>query len=191
LEGYEKEKKMGIRASGTAYVVLEDLEVPEENVLGQVGQGFKIAMEALDIGRITLGAGCLGGAKEAFEVAWKFANERKQFGQPIKNFQIIQHYLSRMVIDIFTLESLLYRTAWMADNGYDVIREASIVKVFASEVLDRAVDLALQIHGGAGYIEDYPVEKMYRDARINRIFEGTNEIQEYVIFKTLERRGGL
>jgi len=96
-----------------------------------------------------------------------------------------------MAIDIFTLESLVYRTAWMADNGYDVIREASIVKVFASEVLDRVVDLALQIHGGAGYIEDYPVEKMYRDARINRIFEGTNEIQEYVIFKTLERRGGL
>jgi alkylation response protein AidB-like acyl-CoA dehydrogenase len=185
------EKKMGIKASGTAYVVLEDLEVPEENVLGKVGEGFKIAMETLDIGRITLGAGCLGGAKEAFEVAWKFANERKQFGQPIKNFQIIQHYLARMAIDIFTLESLVYRTAWMADNGYDVIREASIVKVFASEVLDRVVDLALQIHGGAGYIEDYPVEKMYRDARINRIFEGTNEIQEYVIFKTLERRGGL
>jgi len=93
-------------------------------------------------------------------------------------------------MDIFTLESLVYRVAWMADNGMDIIREASIVKVFASEVLDRVVDLALQIHGGAGYIEDYPVEKMYRDARINRIFEGTNEIQEYVIFKTIERRGG-
>ena len=183
------EDKMGIRATTTAELIFEDLRVPEENVLGQVGIGFKNALNTLDYGRLTLACGCLGAAKEAVDIAYKYAKERQQFGQPIANFQTIQNYLAEMVIDTFAIESMTYRVAWMADQGMDIIREASIVKNFASEVSDRVIDKALQIHGGYGYIKDFPIERMYRDSRINRIFEGTNEIQKYIIYKTLERKG--
>ena len=183
------EDKMGIRATTTAELIFEDLRVPEENVLGQVGIGFKNALNTLDYGRLTLACGCLGAAKEAVDIAYKYAKERQQFGQPIANFQTIQNYLAEMVIDTFAIESMTYRVAWMADQGMDIIREASIVKNFALEVSDRVIDKALQIHGGYGYIKDFPIERMYRDSRINRIFEGTNEIQKYIIYKTLERKG--
>ncbi len=183
------ENKMGIRATNTAELIFEDLRVPNENVLGQVGIGFKNALTTLDYGRLTLACGCLGAAKEAVDMALKYAQERQQFGQPIAKFQTIQNYLAEMAIDVFAIESMTYRVAWMADQNMDIIREASIVKNFASEVSDRVIDKALQIHGGYGYIKDFPIERMYRDSRINRIFEGTNEIQKYIIYKTLERKG--
>lgn len=185
------EKKMGLKASGTAQFVFDDVFVPEENLLGGAeGKGFYQALTALNYSRLALAASCLGTAKEAFELGWNFASERKAFGQRIRDFQTIQHYLADMWMDIFTMESLVYRVAWMADAGMDFAMEASIAKAFCTEAAERVIDKALQIHGGYGYIADYAIERLYRDHRVTRIFEGTNEIQRNNIYRSLERRRG-
>lgn len=188
------EEKMGIRGSSTAELFFEDCRVPKENVLGQFGAGFLTFMKALDIGRLSLGAGCLGAADAALEMSMDFAKNRYQFGAPIAHKQAIQWMIADMATEIEALRSLVYRTAWMVDSG-QITREfstlAAICKLYGSEVLGRCVDKAVQIHGGMGYMKKYPIERMYRDARITRIFEGTSEVQRDVIARNLFRKIGL
>jgi acyl-CoA dehydrogenase len=184
-----KEKKMGIRGSGTCELFFKDMRVPKDNVIGKVGMGFVTAMKTLDVGRLSLGAACAGAAKELIDLSIQHASQRVQFGEPIVRKQAIQWMLAEMAADTFAMESMVYRAAWMYDQGKKVTREASIIKMFCSEALDRVVDKAVQIHGGMGYMQDYPVEMFYRDARINRIFEGTNEVQRMVIGGDLARKG--
>lgn len=181
------EEKMGIRGSETAELLLEDVKVPKENVLGRVGRGFLVGMKVLNTGRLGLGAAALGAAKEALELSSSYANERVQFGKKISQFQGVQWMLADMAMEVFNMESILYRTAWMYDQGQNVTREASIVKLYCSEALDRIVDNAMQIYGGYGFVCDFPIERMYRDSRINRIFEGTSEIQRMIIARDVLR----
>jgi len=184
------EKKMGIRGSTTNPISFENVKVPKENLIGQEGRGFLLAMKTLDAGRLGLGAACVGSAKELLELSTKYAKERIQFDQPISNFQAIQFMLAEMTSLIYAMESMVYRTAAKYDKGESVSREAAIVKLFCSEALDKIVDYAVQIHGGMGYSRELPIERMYRDARINRIFEGTNEIQKGIIARDIIKRNG-
>lgn len=175
------EEKMGLRASHTASIYFEDCRVPAENVIGQPGQGFKIAMQTLDIGRCGLGAAALGSAKQAFELARQYAIERKQFGRPIADFQAIQFKLAEMAMKIYTMEQIVYHCAALVDNRQPATLESSIVKLYCTEMASQVIDEAIQIHGGMGFSRELPLERMYRDARVTRIFEGTNEIQKHVI----------
>ncbi|MBI2068881.1 MAG: acyl-CoA dehydrogenase family protein [Candidatus Yanofskybacteria bacterium] len=184
------EHKMGIRASRTTSMEFTDMEVLEENVLGQLGQGFKIAMNALNYGRLSLAAGCIGASKRAFELAYAHASQRSQMGKKLIEFEVIQFYFARMRSDIFLMESSVYPVAAMADRGEDIRLESAIVKLTASEMSGRVIDTALQIHGGVGYMDEYEISRLYRDARINPIFEGTNEIQQLLIFKEIFKSGG-
>jgi alkylation response protein AidB-like acyl-CoA dehydrogenase len=186
-----KEKKMGIRGSETSTLIFENVRVPAENMIGQDGRGFLIAMKTLDAGRLGLGAACLGACKELLVLSTKYAKERKQFNEPIANFQAVQFMLADMATLIYTTESLVYRTAFDYDQGRLTSRQSAMVKLVSSEALDKCVDLAMQIYGGMGYSREFPIERMYRDSRINRIFEGTTEIQKIVIGKDIIKRNGL
>jgi len=184
-----KERKMGIRGAGTCELFFKDVRVPKSNVIGRVGMGFLTAMKTLDCGRLSLGAACVGAAKECIDLSVNHASQRVQFGEPIIKKQAIQWMLADMAAETFAMESMAYRAAWMYDQGMKVSREAAAVKMFCSETLDRIVDRAVQIHGGLGYMAEYPIEMFYRDSRINRIFEGTNEVQRMVIASELSRKG--
>ncbi len=175
------EEKMGIRGSETAELIFDNMKVPKDNVLGRIGRGVLVGMRVLETGRLGLGAAALGSAKEALKLSTDYAKERVQFGRKISQQQAIQWMLADMAAEIYNMESILYRTAWLYDQGKKTVRESSIVKLYCSEALDRIVDKAMQIYGGYGFIEDFPIERMYRDSRINRIFEGTNEIQRMII----------
>ncbi|HIG12566.1 MAG: acyl-CoA dehydrogenase family protein [bacterium] len=175
------EDKMGQRGSSTVTLAFDDVRIPDELRLGEVGAGFRVAMATLDRGRLALGANCLGCAREAQDMSVEYANGRMSFGKPISSFQAIQWMLADSAVDIFTMESLVYRSAWMCDAGLDFSRESAMCKLQASEALDRVVDRAVQIHGGMGYSAEYKIERMYRDARVTRIYEGTNEIQRLII----------
>lgn len=180
---------MGIRGSGTCELFFKDMRVPKENVIGKVGFGFVTAMKTLDVGRLSLGGACVGACKELIDLSIQHASQRVQFGEPIIRKQAIQWMLAEMAAETYAVESMVYRAAWMADHGMKVSRESAMVKMYASEALDRVVDKAVQIHGGIGYMQDYPIEMFYRDARINRIFEGTNEVQRMVVASDLTRKG--
>ncbi|MFN8479752.1 MAG: acyl-CoA dehydrogenase family protein [Kouleothrix sp.] len=184
------EPKMGLRASHTASLFFEDCRVPAENVLGQVGAGFATAMQTLDIGRCGLGASSLGSAKEAYELSVKYAIERQQFGRPIADFQAIQFKLADMAVKIYAMERMVYDCAKQVDRGENATFESSIVKLFCTESASQVIDEAIQIHGGMGFSRELPLERMYRDARVTRIFEGTNEIQRHVIASELLKRAG-
>jgi alkylation response protein AidB-like acyl-CoA dehydrogenase len=188
LDGFSTgkiEKKMGIKGSETAELIFEDVKVPKENLLGRKGRGVIVGMKVLNTGRLGLGAAALGSAKEALRLSAEYSKERVQFGKKISQYQGIQWMLADMAMEIYNMESILYRTAWMYDEGMNVTREASIVKLYCSEALDRIVDKAMQIYGGYGFIKDFPIERMYRDSRINRIFEGTSEIQRMIIARDI------
>ncbi|MDD5222484.1 MAG: acyl-CoA dehydrogenase family protein [bacterium] len=182
------EKKMGLRGSTTTELNFEDCEVPVENVIGgeaRIGQGFKTAMRVLDKGRLTLAAASVGMAQKALELATQYSKDRVQFGQPICQFQLIQGMLAQMATEIFAGRQMVYRTAWEKDQGKDVTMEAAMSKLYCTEMLGRVVDTALQIHGGMGYMKEFAIERMYRDARVVRIYEGSSEIQKIVIAREL------
>ena len=199
-----EEHKMGLLSSSTCAVRLDNAMVPVENLLGEIGKGHKIAFNILNIGRFKLGASVLGGAKHAIRHAVQYAKDRKQFGQPIASFGLIQHKLAEMSVRAYAAECMVYRTAGMIqamvdtvdkNNAEEVLRsveeyaaECSTIKVWNSEMVDYVVDELVQIFGGNGYSKDYPAEKAYRDARINRIFEGTSEINRLLISGMLLRR---
>lgn len=171
------EDKMGLRASSTTTVAFDNVRVPKENVLGEYGQGFKVAMKILNSGRTGLGGGSVGVMKKCIELSTKQAKERKQFGQPIASFGLIKQKIGQMVVDCYAAEACVSLVASLTDEGYEDYQvEAAISKVFASEALWRTIDEALQIAAGNGYMCEFPYERMMRDARINRIFEGTNDI---------------
>lgn len=184
------EKKLGIKGSTTNSIHFDNVEVPEENIIGANGRGFITAMKTLDSGRIGIGACSLGAAKELLEMSVNFASERKQFKQQIIKFQAIQFMIAEMTSKIYAMESILYRTAVKYDEKKDVAQEAAMVKLFCSEGVSEIADMALQIHGGMGFSADIPIERFYRDARILRIFEGTSEIQKLIISrKTIKNKG--
>jgi alkylation response protein AidB-like acyl-CoA dehydrogenase len=181
----KKEDKLGIRASSTCELILEDCRVPKENVLGEVGNGYKIAIETLNEGRIGIGAQMLGVARGAWECAAKYAQERKQFGKAIAEFQGIQFQIAQMATEIEAARLMVYNAARMKDAGMPFVKEAAMTKLFCSQVADRVTSLAIEIYGGAGFTKDYPVEKYWRDAKIGKIYEGTSNMQLATIAKLL------
>ena len=182
----KKENKLGMRASETSEVIFTDCHVPAENLLGEPGKGFVNSLQILDGGRISIAALALGIAQGALEAATKYAKQRRQFGQPISEFQGIQFKLADMATQVEAARALTYRVAWMADHG-DMrhTKESAMAKLFASEVAVRVANEAVQVFGGYGYVKDYPAEKYYRDAKLCTIGEGTSEIQRLVIARQL------
>ena len=179
----KKEDKLGIRASSTCELILEDCRVPKDNVLGEVGKGYKIAIETLNEGRIGIGAQMLGVARGAWEYAAKYAQERKQFGKPISEFQGIQFQIAQMATEIEAARLMVYNAARMKDAGVDFVKEAAMTKLFTSQVAERVTSLAIEVYGGYGFTKDYPVEKYWRDAKIGKIYEGTSNMQLATIAK--------
>ncbi len=179
----KKEDKLGIRASSTCELILEDCKVPKENVLGEVGKGYKIAIETLNEGRIGIGAQMLGLARGAWEGAAKYSLERKQFGKSIADFQGVQFQLAQMATEIEAVRMMVYNAARMKDAGMNFVKEAAMVKLFASQVAERVASLAVEIYGGVGFTKDYPAEKYFRDAKIGKIYEGTSNMQLQTIAK--------
>ncbi len=177
----KKEKKMGIRGSSTVEIRLDRVKVPKENVLGEVDKGFGVALGLLDGGRIGIASQALGIAQACLDASVKYAQEREQFGQPIASFQSIQWKLAEMALRIDAARLLTFRAAWLKDQGRPHTREASMAKLDASRCADFCAKEAVQVHGGAGYTKEFPVERFFRDARITEIYEGTTEIQNLVI----------
>jgi butyryl-CoA dehydrogenase/short/branched chain acyl-CoA dehydrogenase len=179
----KKEDKLGIRASSTCELILEDCRVPKNNVLGEVGKGYKIAIETLNEGRIGIGAQMAGVARGAWEYAARYAQERKQFGKSIADFQGIQFQLAQMATEIEAARMMVYNSARMKDAGMNFVKEAAMTKLFCSQVAERVTSLAVEIYGGYGFTKDYPVEKYFRDSKIGKIYEGTSNMQLQTIAK--------
>ncbi len=183
----KNEVKMGYKASPTAELIFTDYRVPKANRIGDVGRGFNIAMETLNHGRISVGAQSVGMAQRAFEIAARYAQERKQFGRPISDFQGIQFKLAEMQAKLHAARMVTYEAAWKKDSGLPVAKDAAIAKMYASEVGTEIAHMAIQILGGYGYTHEYNVERIYRDVRLCEIFEGTNEVQRIVIAREVLR----
>jgi butyryl-CoA dehydrogenase/short/branched chain acyl-CoA dehydrogenase len=181
----KKEDKLGLRASSTCELVLDGCVVPRENLLGEPGQGYKIAMETLNEGRIAIGAQMIGLARGALEHAAAYARERKQFGKPIAEFQGVQFDLAKMAVEVEAARLLVYNAARLRDAGLPFLTEAAMAKYYSSEIAELVASKAVEVHGGVGVTKDYPVEKLYRDAKIGRIYEGTSNIQLATIAKKL------
>ena len=181
----KKEDKLGIRASSTCELIFEDCAVPRTNVLGEVGKGYKVAIETLNEGRIGIGAQMLGLAQGALDHTIKYTKERRQFGSAIADFQGVQFQLARAATDIEAARLLVYNAARLRDGGQPFLREAAMCKLFASEVAERVASLAVNLFGGYGFVKDYPVEKLYRDAKIGQIYEGTSNLQLQTIAKQI------
>ncbi|MCF7622145.1 MULTISPECIES: acyl-CoA dehydrogenase family protein [Bacillaceae] len=181
----KKDKKMGLRGSYTSQVIFEDCIIPEENVIGEVGMGYISALKILGEGRVGLAARAVGSSGKLIELSAKYAKERIQFGKPIADNQAIQWMLADMATETEAARALTMMAAQKIDEGKKVIKEASMAKLFASDVFNRVADKAVQIHGGMGYMAEYPVERFYRDARITKIYEGTNEIQRLIIARNV------
>ncbi|MBV6521897.1 MAG: Acyl-CoA dehydrogenase [Gemmatimonadaceae bacterium] len=183
----KKEDKLGIRASSTAELLLDDCEVPDDNVLGAVGQGYKIAIDTLNGGRIGIGAQMIGIASGALAAAVAYVKERKQFGRAIAEFQGVQFQLAQAATDLEAARLLVYNASRLKDAGQDIVREGAMAKLFASQVCERVTSLCVELFGGYGYTRDFPVEKFYRDAKIGSIYEGTSNMQLQTIAKALLR----
>jgi alkylation response protein AidB-like acyl-CoA dehydrogenase len=180
--------KFGVRASDTAQLTLDNVRLPKDNLLGEVNQGFIDTLKILDGGRISIAAMALGIGRGAYEEALKYAQQREQFGQPIAQFQAIQSKLADMATELDAARLLIWRAAWLQDQGRRVTKESAMAKLYASEAATRACNQALQVHGGYGYMKDYPVERYLRDAKICEIGEGTSEIQRLIIARQLLSR---
>jgi alkylation response protein AidB-like acyl-CoA dehydrogenase len=184
-----KERKMGLKPSDTRQVMFADCAVPKENLIGEKNQGFKIALSLLDGGRVGIAAQALGIAQAAFDEAYKYAHERIQFDQPIANFQAIQFKLADMALKIESARLMTYSAAWKKDRmGREASKYCSMAKLLASETANWVANQAVQIHGGYGYVKEYPVERYFRDARVTEIYEGTSEAQRMVIFRNLGKK---
>jgi alkylation response protein AidB-like acyl-CoA dehydrogenase len=175
------EDKMGLRGSNTVGLTFEDCEIPADNLLGREGEGFKLAMTALDGGRIGIASQACGVARAALEASTRYAKDRKAFGQPIGDFQALRFMLANMATELQAAELLTFRAAALKEQGQPFTREASMAKLYASEMSNRVCDKAVQVHGGYGYIDEFPVERYFRDARVQTIYEGTSEVQRLVI----------
>lgn len=181
----KEERKLGIRGTSTAELIFDGVTVSEENRLGEEGAGFKIALGSIDLSRVLVAAQAVGIARAAYEASLQYAKERHQFGQPIANFQAIQWMLADMATSIDAARLLIYRAAYLQDSGQPFVTQAAMAKVFAAETAMAVTTKAIQIHGGYGYIKDYPVERHFRDARIMEIWEGTSEMQRMTIARGL------
>ncbi len=175
------EHKMGLHASDTGSIALEDVEVSDEDVLGEVGQGFKVAMSNLDSGRYSVAAGCVGICQGCVDESVSYAKEREQFGKPIASFQLVQAMIADMTVKTEASRMLVWRAGWLKDQGKPNTLETSIAKLHATEASLECANLAIQVHGGAGYVDDHPVERYYRDARVTTLYEGTSQIQKLII----------
>jgi len=180
-----KENKLGLRASSTCELILDECRVPVANVLGEVGKGYKIAIETLNEGRIGIGGQMVGLAQGALNHAVKYAKERRQFGQTISTFQAVQFDLARMAVDLEAARLLVYNAARLRDAGLPFVQEAAMAKYYSSQVAETIASRAIEVHGGVGVTKDYPVEKLWRDSKIGRIYEGTSNIQLLTIAKKL------
>jgi butyryl-CoA dehydrogenase/short/branched chain acyl-CoA dehydrogenase len=187
----KKEDKLGIRASSTCELILEDVHVPAGNILGEVGKGYKIAIETLNEGRIGIAAQMLGLAQGAWTHAARYALERRQFGKPIAEFQGVQFRLAEMATEIEATRLMVYNSARLKDAGMPFVKEAAMAKYFSSQVAERTASQAVEIFGGYGFVKDYPVEKLYRDAKIGKIYEGTSNMQLATIGKMVLGEDGL
>jgi alkylation response protein AidB-like acyl-CoA dehydrogenase len=183
----KKEDKLGIRASSTTELILDGCEVPEENVLGPVGQGYKIAIETLNEGRIGIGAQMIGVAAGALGIALEYTRERKQFGKSLSDFQGVQFQIAQAATELEAARLMVYNAARLKDAGHDIAREGAMAKLYSSQVCERVTSLCVELLGGYGYTKDYPVEKFYRDAKIGAIYEGTSNMQLQTIAKLLLR----
>jgi alkylation response protein AidB-like acyl-CoA dehydrogenase len=188
FEGFsvgKKEDKLGIRASSTTELILDNCKVPKENVLGEVGKGYKVSIETLNEGRIGIGAQMLGIAQGAYEAALKYTAEREQFGQTIGSFQAVQFQLAEMAVDIEATRLLVYNAARLKDAGKPFLKEAAMAKLYSSRCAERVASKAIELYGGYGYVKDYPVEKYWRDSKIGSIYEGTSNMQLQTIAKLI------
>jgi len=188
FEGFsvgKKEDKLGIRASSTTELILENCQVPKENVLGEAGKGYKVSIETLNEGRIGIGAQMLGIAQGAYEAALRYTQEREQFGQAINSFQAVQFQLAEMAVEIEAARLLTYNAARLKDAGKSFLKEAAIAKLYTSRVAEKVSSKAIELYGGYGYVKDYPVEKFWRDSKIGSIYEGTSNMQLQTIAKLI------
>jgi butyryl-CoA dehydrogenase len=186
----KREDKLGIRASSTTELILDGCEVPDDNVLGEVGKGYKVAIETLNTGRIGIGAQMIGVARGALAAATGYVKERKQFGQPVADFQGVQFQLAQAATDLEAARLMVYNAARLRDASAEYTREAAMAKLFSSQVAERVTSLCVELLGGYGYTKEYPVEKFWRDAKIGTIYEGTSNMQLQTIAKLLLREGG-
>jgi butyryl-CoA dehydrogenase len=187
-EGFQTQEihhKMGLRGSDTAAISLDDVEVPEDAVLGEVGDGFKVAMSALDSGRYSVAAGCVGICEGCVEESVNYSKERQQFGKPIASFQLVQAMLADMKVETDAARMLVYRAGALKDAGRPSTTETSIAKLYATEAAVKCANTAIQVHGGAGYVDDHPVERYFRDVRVTTLYEGTTQIQKLIIGRAL------
>jgi len=173
--------KLGLKASDTAELSLSDVEVPDEAMMGEIGDGFKVAMTALDSGRFSVASGCVGISQGCVNASVQYAKEREQFGRPIASFQLVQAMLADMIVDTEAARGLVWKAGWLKDTGKPSTTETSIAKLFATEAAVRNANLAIQVHGGSGYVDDHPVERYLRDARVATLYEGTSQIQKLII----------
>jgi hypothetical protein len=177
--------KMGLRGSDTAAIGLDDVEVSDDQMLGEVGDGFKIAMSSLDSGRFSVAAGCVGICQGCVDASVKYSKEREQFGRPIASFQLVQQMIANMVVDTDAARMLTWRAGYLKDAGKPNTTETSIAKYYATEAAVRSANTAIQVHGGSGYVDDYPVERYFRDVRVTTLYEGTSQIQQLIIGRSV------
>jgi alkylation response protein AidB-like acyl-CoA dehydrogenase len=177
--------KMGLHGSDTASLAFDDIEVPDDALMGQVGDGFKIAMSALDSGRYSVAAGCVGICQGSLEESVNYAKERRQFDRPIASFQLVQAMLADMALDTDAARFLVWRAGFLKDQGRPSTIETSKAKLFATEAAVKCANTAIQVHGGSGYVDDHPVERYFRDARVTTLYEGTSQIQKLIIGRDL------
>jgi alkylation response protein AidB-like acyl-CoA dehydrogenase len=177
--------KLGLRASDTAELSLDGVEVGDEALLGEIGDGFKVAMSALDSGRYSVAAGCVGICQGCVEASVEYSKNRTQFDRPIASFQLVQQMIADMVVDTEASRALVWRAGWLKDGGKPNTMETSVAKLYATEAAVRSANTAIQVHGGSGYVDDYPVERYLRDARVTTLYEGTSQIQKLIIARAV------